>query len=68
MGYGLTLSWQDQDALSSIGGMQDSFEIDGGMQDLNSIRPFEKCSNRRDRDEDSESGGMKTKLVAGCWI
>ena len=40
MGYGLKLSWQDQDALSSIGGMQDSFEIDGGMQDLNSIRPF----------------------------
>ena len=30
------ISWRDQDALISIGGMQDSFGIDGGIWDLNS--------------------------------
>ena len=30
------MSWRDRDTLISIGGMQDSFEIDSGMRDLNS--------------------------------
>ena len=30
------ISWWDQDAFISIGEMWDGFEIDGGMQDLNS--------------------------------
>ena len=33
--YGMKLSWRDRDALLSIGGMQDSCEIDSGMRDLN---------------------------------
>ena len=33
---GEKISWRDRDALLSIGGMRDSFEIDSGMQDLNS--------------------------------
>ena len=28
-GYGIKISWRDQDALISIGGMQDSSEIEG---------------------------------------
>ena len=40
-----------------IGGMRDSFEIDDGMWDLNSKSSFEYLT-RRDRDKDSESGGM----------
>ena len=35
-GYGMKISSQDRDALISIGGMRDNFEIDGGMRDLNS--------------------------------
>ena len=35
-GYGSKISWRDRDALISIGGMRCSFEIVGGMQDLNS--------------------------------
>ena len=31
----MKISWQDRDALISIGGMQDSFEIVGRIQDLN---------------------------------
>ena len=34
--YGIKVSWLDRDALISIGGMRDSFEIDGGFRDLNS--------------------------------
>ena len=30
-GYELKMSWRDRDALISIGGMRDSFEIDSGM-------------------------------------
>ena len=37
-GYGMKISWRDRDALISIGGMRDSFEIIGGMQDLNSMQ------------------------------
>ena len=33
--YGMKSSWRDRDALISIGGMRDSFEIDSGMGDLN---------------------------------
>ena len=50
-GYGLKISWRDRDALISINGMRDSFEIDSGM------RPFENLT-RRDRDKVSESGRM----------
>ena len=57
LGYGMKISWRDRDALISNGEMQDSFEIDGGMQDLNSKWPFEKLT-RRDLDKDSKSGGM----------
>ena len=39
-GYGMKISWQDRDALISIGGVRDNFEIDGGMRDLNSRRPL----------------------------
>ena len=35
-GYGMKTSWQDRDALISIGGMRDGFGIDGRMRDLNS--------------------------------
>ena len=35
-GYGMKMSWRDRYALISIGGMWDSFEIVGGMRDLNS--------------------------------
>ena len=35
-GYGMKISWQNRDALMSICGMRDSFEIVGGMRDLNS--------------------------------
>ena len=55
--YGMKLSWGDRDALISIGGMRDSFEIDSGMRDLNSKWPFENLT-RRDRYKDSESGEM----------
>ena len=48
-GYGMKIACRDGDALISIGGMQDSFEIDGGMRDLNSKCPFEYLT-RRDRD------------------
>ena len=34
--YGMKISWRDRDALISVGGMRDGFEIVGGMQDLNS--------------------------------
>ena len=34
-GYGMKISWRDRDALISIGGLRDSFEIVGGMRDLN---------------------------------
>ena len=33
-GYGMKITWWDRDSLSSIGGMWDSFEIDGEMRDL----------------------------------
>ena len=33
-GYGIKIAWRDRDALISIGGMWDSFEIDSGMQDF----------------------------------
>ena len=39
--YGMEISWRVRDTLISIGGMRDSFEIDSGMRDLNSKRPFE---------------------------
>ena len=29
--YGIKISWRDRDALISIDGMRDSFEIDSGM-------------------------------------
>ena len=33
----MKIAWRDREALISIGGvMQDSFEIDGGMRNLNS--------------------------------
>ena len=32
----MKISWRDRDALFNIDGMPDSFEIDGGMWDLNS--------------------------------
>ena len=32
----MKITWRDLDALISIGGMGDSFEIDGGTRDLNS--------------------------------
>ena len=35
-GYRMKMDWRDRDAFISIGGMQDSFEFDGGMRDLNS--------------------------------
>ena len=35
-GYGMKISWRDRDALISIGGMRDSFQIVGRMRDLNS--------------------------------
>ena len=41
----------------SIDGMQDNFENDGGMQDLNCKEPFENLT-RWDLDKDSESGRM----------
>ena len=50
-------SWQDRDALISFGGMRDGCGIDGGMRDLNSKWTFENLT-LRDRDKDSESGGM----------
>ena len=34
-GYGMKISWQDRDALISIFMMRESFEIMGGMLDLN---------------------------------
>ena len=33
-GHGLKMTWRDRDALISIGGMRDSFEIDVGLRDL----------------------------------
>ena len=33
--YGMKITWRDWDALISIGGMRDSFEIDSGMRDFN---------------------------------
>ena len=35
-GYGMKISWRDRNALISIVGMRDSFEIDIGMRNLNS--------------------------------
>ena len=35
-GYGMKISWWDRDGLVSIDGMWDSFEIVGGVRDLNS--------------------------------
>ena len=32
----MKLAWPDRDALISIDGMRDSFEIDSGMRDFNS--------------------------------
>ena len=57
VGYGMKISWRDRDALISTGGMRESFEIVGGVRDLNGKRPFENLT-RRDRDKDCESGGM----------
>ena len=34
-GYGMIISWQDWDVLTSISGMRDTLENDGGMRDLN---------------------------------
>ena len=34
VGYGMKIAWRDRDALISIGGIRDSFEIDGGMRDF----------------------------------
>ena len=51
------IAWRDWDALISIGGMRDSFEIDGGIWDLNSEWPFENLT-RQDWHRESESGGM----------
>ena len=34
-GYGMKISSRDRETLVSIGGMCDSFEIVGGMRDLN---------------------------------
>ena len=41
----------------SVDGMQDNFENDGGMQDLNCKGPFGNLT-RWDLDKDSESGRM----------
>ena len=57
VGYGMKIAWRDRDALISIGGIQDSFEIDGGMRDFDIKWPFESLT-RWDRDKDSESGGL----------
>ena len=35
VGFGMKIAWRDRYALISIGGLRDSFEIDGGMRDLN---------------------------------
>ena len=56
-GNGMKISWRDRDALISIGGMRDSFQIDSGMQDLHSKRPFEKLTSGIGI-ESSESDGM----------
>ena len=32
----MKISWRNRDGLISIGGMRDSFEIDGGVRELNS--------------------------------
>ena len=56
-GCRMTISWRDRDALFSIGGIRNSFEIDSGMRDLISKCHF-KTLTRQDRDKDSESGGM----------
>ena len=34
-GCRMKISWRDQDVLVSLGGMRDSFEIVGGMRELN---------------------------------
>ena len=34
-GYGMKISWRGKDALISIGGIWDGFEVVGGMWDLN---------------------------------
>ena len=56
-GYGMKISWRDRDTLITIGGMRDSFEIYSEMRDLNGKWPFENLTGR-DREKDSESGGM----------
>ena len=55
--YGMNISWRDRDVLISIVGMWDSFELVGGMRDLNSKWPFVSLISW-DREKDSESGGM----------
>ena len=35
-GCGMKISWRDRDVFISIGRIRDSFEIVGGMRDLNS--------------------------------
>ena len=32
----MKISWRDRDTVISIGGMRDSLEIDGGIEDLSS--------------------------------
>ena len=67
----MKISWRNRDAIISIGRMRDSSEIVVRMRDLNSKLPMEHLT-RRDRDKDSESGGiyggMKPKMVVGCGI
>ena len=36
VGYEIKMSWWDRAVLILIGGVRDSFEVDGGMQDLSS--------------------------------
>ena len=65
----MKISWRDRDALISIGGMQDSFEIVGGMRDLNDKWPCHNLTRRGIgtkilkvagwRDEAKTSGGMR---------
>ena len=55
----MKISWRDRGAaaLISMGGMRDSFQIVGGMRDLNDKWPYENLT-RCDLDKDSESEGM----------
>ena len=58
----MKIAWRDRDALILIGGMRDSFEIGSGMRDFNSKWPFASLT-RRNRDKDSQSGGMKGRSL-----